>query len=100
MALRHSREVGLVAYPLGNCHADVGGVPIENLEQHAQRDESRAAPAAAAEGPHGRAIAANQSALPFQHAEYRDSADSFRPRHGARRRVEAEQYSAQTASQA
>src|SRR5438874_1730689 len=78
----------------------LGGRVAENLEQHAQRNEARAPPAAPAEGAHGRAVAADQSALSFQHAEYGDLADSFRPGRGSRRGAEAEQHSAQTAAQA
>src|ERR1700746_750498 len=48
----------------------------QDLEQPAHRDEPRAEPAAAFEGAHGRAFEPDQSALPFQHAEYRIVADS------------------------
>src|SRR5690242_16468474 len=51
MAFRYSCEMGLVAGARGDCHVDVGGIAAENLEQHAQRDEPRAAPTASVEGP-------------------------------------------------
>src|SRR2546421_10100896 len=77
MAFRDSRALGLVASARGDRHVDVRGITAENLEQHAQRDEPRTTPAASAEGPHGRAVAADQSALSLQHAEYRDGSDSL-----------------------
>src|SRR5437764_3524786 len=77
MALRDSRALGLVAGARGDRHVDVRGLTAENLEQHAQRDEPRTAPAASAESAHGCAVAADQSAFSLQHAEYRDSANSL-----------------------
>src|SRR5580698_11195776 len=65
VALRDSSAMGLVARPDGDSYADVRRRPIENLEQHAHRDESRAPPTAPLESAHGRALPPNQPALPF-----------------------------------
>ena len=56
MALRDPYGMGLVAGIDGHRHAHVRRRAPENLEQHAHRDESRAAPATAAQGAHGRAL--------------------------------------------
>src|SRR6266404_2226717 len=67
--------LGLVAGIVRAGHADVGGGAAEDLEQHAHRNESGAAPAVAAEGAHGRAFEPDQSALFVQYAEHGVVAD-------------------------
>ena len=81
-------------------HGDGRRGSDEDLEQHAPRNESRAAPAVAAQGAHGRADRANQSSFFVQHAQYRVVADSLRSGHGARRGHQAEQYFAAALAQA
>src|SRR5258705_10283406 len=76
MAVLHPSGVGLVADTLCAGDADVRGCAAEDLEQHAHRNESRAAPATAAQGAHGRAFEPDQSTLFVQHAEHGVVADS------------------------
>src|SRR5207245_275501 len=71
VALCDRSELGLVAGARGDRHTNVCRCPAENLEQHAHRDEPRAAPAAFVEGTYGCALQPDQSALSVQYAQHR-----------------------------
>ena len=55
--------MGLGVGARGDRRINGRGVAVENLEQHAQRDEPRTAPAAFDESANGRAVAPNQPAF-------------------------------------
>jgi hypothetical protein len=90
VAVRHRPALELVAdFVRAGDGYGCGRAP-EDLEQHAYRDEPRAAPTVAIESANGCTLEPDQSTLFVQHTEYRFVADSRGPGSGPRRRSQTQ----------